>query len=172
VAAALMTVVKLTPAALGWWLLVTGKRRAVVAAVLTGVVALGVSLAGAGLDTHLEYLRLLRDPTAMAPSPLSLAGMAQFLGVPDGIAKLLPNLAIVVGLVAIFLLRKRPAAAFAVTVVTMIYGSPAVSINWYVLLYALLAPAAWPIGELEAKAEADATSTVSNPESGPAVIPA
>jgi hypothetical protein len=27
----------------------------------------------------------------------------------------------------------------------MIYGSPAVSINWYILLYATLAPVAWPL---------------------------
>jgi hypothetical protein len=54
------------------------------------------------------------------------------------------------GLVAIFLLRRRPAWSFGVTVLVMIYGSPAVAINWYVLLYALVAPFAWPLRSTEA----------------------
>jgi alpha-1,2-mannosyltransferase len=145
VVAALLTVVKLTPAALGWWLIVTRKWRAVAAAVVTGIVALAISVLGAGLDTHLEYLRILRDPASMSPSALSLAGMAAYVGVPTGIANLLPTAAIAIGLVTIFLLRNRPAWAFGATVLVMIYGSPAVSINWYVLLYALIAPLAWPI---------------------------
>lgn len=150
VIAGVMTLVKLTPAALGWWLLVTGRRRAVVAAVATGIIGLGISVLGAGLDSHLEYLRLLRDPAAMSPSALSLAGMATYIGVPAATAKILPTAAIVVGLAAIFLLRHRPAAAFMATVLTMIYGSPAVSINWYILLYAFLAPLAFPLRSDEA----------------------
>jgi alpha-1,2-mannosyltransferase len=149
VVAALLTVVKLTPAALGWWLIVTRKWRAMAAAIVTGVIALGISILGAGLDTHLEYLRILRDPSSMSPSALSLAGMATYVGVPPTVANLLPTAAIVIGLIAIFLLRNRPAWAFGATVLVMIYGSPAVSINWYVLLYALIAPLAWPLAPTE-----------------------
>ena len=149
VVAAILTVVKLTPAALGWWLIVTRNWRAVGAAIVTGVIALGISVLGAGLDTHLEYLRILRDPGSMSPSALSLAGMAVYVGVPASVANLLPTLAIVVGLIAILLLRNRPAWSFGVTVLVMIYGSPAVSINWYVLLYALIAPLAWPLPATE-----------------------
>jgi hypothetical protein len=144
-----LTAVKLTPAALVWWLLVSGKRRAVAAAIVTGVLVLAISLLGAGLDTHLEYLRILRDPSAMSPSPLSLAGMARYVGVPDGVANLLPSATILIGLIAIALLRHRPAWSFGATVLVMIYGSPAVSINWYVLLYALIAPFAWPLAQAE-----------------------
>ena len=154
VVTAILTVVKLTPAALGWWLIVTKNWRAVAAAIVTGVIALGISVLGAGLDTHLEYLRILRDPGSMSPSALSLAGMAVYVGVPAQVANLLPTLAIVVGLVAIFLLRDRLAWSFGVTVLVMIYGSPAVSINWYVLLYALIAPLAWPL-RAEVAAPAD-----------------
>jgi hypothetical protein len=166
VVAALLTVVKLTPAALGWWLIVTRKWGAVAAAVVTGVVALGISILGAGLDTHLEYLRILRDPSSMSPSALSLAGMATYVGVPAGVANLLPTAAIVIGLVAILLLRNRPAWAFGATVLVMIYGSPAVSINWYVLLYALIAPLAWPLPEPEAAPIDPARDAVSAPLPG------
>lgn len=145
VVAALMTAFKLTPAMMVWWLLVTGHRRAVLAAVVTGAAVLGVSILGAGLESHLEYLRILTRPGAITPSQLSLGGMAASIGVPEAIARSLSNVAILVGLVAVVLLRKRPAWAFGAAVITMLYGSPAVSINWYVMLYALLAPIAFPI---------------------------
>ncbi len=142
--AAVMTAVKLTPAVAVWWLLVTGRRRAVGAAIAAGIAALAISVAGAGLDSHLEYLRILTSRTAMTPSPLSLAGVATYVGAPDSIAAVLPTAAIAVGLLGVFLLRGRPGLAFGMAVLTMIYGSPSVSINWYVLLYALMAPVAWP----------------------------
>ena len=155
--AAVMTAFKLTPAMLAWWLLVTGRRRAVVAAIVTGLIVLGASVVGAGLDAHLEYLRILSDHGSIGNSPLSLAGMARFIGVPAPIADLMPALAALAGLVAVALLRHRPAIAFCIAVLTMLYGSPAVSINWYVLLYALLAPVAWPLQPVPtaAKAEVD-----------------
>ena len=80
--AAVLSAVKLTPGMLVWWLLVTGHRRAVVAAVMTGLVALVISVAGAGLDAHLQYLRILSDRAVIGTSPLSLGGMARYIGVP------------------------------------------------------------------------------------------
>jgi len=142
--AAVMTAVKLTPAMTVWWLLVTGHRRAVLAAVVTGGVVLLVSVLGAGIGPHLEYLGILSNRAVIGTSPLSLGGMARYVGVPGAIADALPTVAILAGIVAVVVLRNRPALAWCAVVVTMIYGSPAVSINWYVLLYALLAPVAWP----------------------------
>ena len=81
--AAVMTAVILTPAMLVWWLLVTGRRRAVAAAIVTGLVVLGISIAGAGLESHLQYLRILGDGGSIGTSPLSLAGMARYVGVPS-----------------------------------------------------------------------------------------
>lgn len=143
---AVMTAVKLTPAALAWWLLVTGRRRAVAAAVAVGAVTLLISVLGAGLDSHLEYLGLLAGGTAFAPSPLSLGGMAAYLGLPAPVARHLPTLFALGGLLGVLLARRRPAAAYRIALVTMILGSPSVSINWFVMLYALLAPTAWPLG--------------------------
>ena len=157
---AVMTAVKLTPAMLVWWLLMTGRRRAVVAAIVTGLIMLGVSIAGAGLDAHLQYLRILSDRGSIGTSPLSLAGMARFVGVPAPIADLMPTLAVLAGLVSVVLLRHRPAIAFCIAVITMLYGSPAVSINWYVLLYALLAPVAWPLQPIPTAVQAEADRRV------------
>jgi hypothetical protein len=141
---AVMSAVKLTPAVLVWWLLATGRRRAFLAAVVGGSIALAVSIVGAGFDTHVEYLRLLASGTSFAPSPLSLGGMAVYLGMPATIARWIPSLFAILGLATVFALRGRPAWAYGAAIVTMIYGSPSVSINWFVLLYALLAPVAWP----------------------------
>jgi hypothetical protein len=141
---AVMTAVKLTPAMVVWWQLWLRRWRAVAAAIVTGLVVLGISVLGAGFDTHLEYLRILTNGQSIGLSPLSLGGMATYVGLPPELARWLSSGAIVVGLVAVALLRNRPAWAFAAAVLTMIYGSPSVSINWYVLLYALLAPFAWP----------------------------
>ena len=145
VVTALMTAVKLTPAVAVWWLLVAGRTKAVVSAatVLIGVLAL--SLVGAGLASNLDYIGILTSRSAIGIYPGSLAGLASGMGVPDAAARLAPTLAAGVGLGAVWLLRHRPTMAFTVTIGTMILGSPAVNINWLVLLYALLAPLAWPI---------------------------
>ena len=143
VIAAVMTAVKLTPAMMIWWLLATGRRWAVLSAAGAGTAVLLVSVLGAGFDTHLQYLGVLRDGS-IGMSPLSLGGMATYAGTPPAVARYLSTVAIAVGLVLVVVFRHHPGTAFGVAVVTMIYGSPSVSVNWYVLLYALLAPFAWP----------------------------
>ena len=167
VIAGVLTAFKLTPAAMIWWLLVIGRRRAVVAAVVAATATLAISVLGGGLDNHLEYVRILGDRGAVGNSPLSLGGMATYIGIPGAVADRLPTVGIAVGLLAIFLLRKRPALAFVATVLTMIYGSPAVSINWYVLMYAVLAPLAWPIRQPELE-----TATAVSAQAPSAAVPA
>jgi alpha-1,2-mannosyltransferase len=136
---------KLTPLLLIWWLLTATRWRAVGWAVATGLAILVVSVLGAGIDAHLTYLGVIRDTGAAGARPLSLAGMATYLGVAPEIAKLLPSIALIVGVGLVALLRKRPDLAFVVTVVTMVFGSPTISINWFIYLLACLAPVVWPL---------------------------
>lgn len=136
---------KLTPALLGWWLLTTGRWRAVRWALASGLIVLAVSLVGAGLDAHLRFLGVIRETTSAGARPLSLAGIAIFLGMTPGIANLLPTVALVGGFVATAILRKRPDHAFISAIVTMVFGSPTVSINWFIYLLACLAPIVWPM---------------------------
>jgi len=135
---------KLTPALLGWWLLTERRWTAVRWAIGAGLVVLAVSFAGAGFDAHLRYLGIVRETAAVGARPLSLAGMALYVGVPSAIANFLPTLALVAGVVATAILRKRPDLAFIAAVLTMVFGSPTVSINWFIYLLACLAPAVWP----------------------------
>ena len=140
-----MTALKLTPVVLAWWLITQRRWSALRAFVAAGLVIALVSVLGAGLSTHLEYLGIIRQTSTAGTSDLSLAGMARFIGLDPAMAGLLPMAALVVGFVAIWLLRDRPGPAYAAAVVTMLLGSPVVNINWFTVLLAALAPAVWPL---------------------------
>jgi hypothetical protein len=71
--------------------------------------------------------------------------MARYIGVDPAIANLLPTVALVAGFAAIWLLRARPGLAYSIGVLTMLFGSPVVNINWFTVLLAALAPAVWPL---------------------------
>lgn len=145
VVGAAMTAVKLTPGVAGWWLLATGRTRGVAAFVLAGGAILVVSVLGAGLDTHLEYLRILSDRSVVGVSPISVGGLAVQAGIPLALANVLPMVCAGFGLAAVWSTRRDLALSYRIAVVTMIVGSPAVQVNWFILLYSLLAPSAWPV---------------------------
>jgi glycosyl transferase family 87 len=142
---ALMTAFKVTPGVFLWWLITQRRWGAFKAFVVTGLVVLVVSLLGAGLQAHLEYLGIIRQTTTAGTTYLSLAGAARYIGVPAEVANSLPSAAIVVGAAAVWLLRSRPGAAYAAAVVTMIAGSPVVQITWFTILLSVLAPIVWPM---------------------------
>lgn len=142
--AGVMTAFKLTPAVIGWWLLTSGRWTAVRAALAAGLAVLTISVLGAGLDAHVRYLGVVRETSAFGARPLSLAGMALYVGVPGAVASLLPTAALILGLGMVLALRSRPGPAFAVAVLTMVFGSPTISINWFIYLLACLAPIVWP----------------------------
>jgi hypothetical protein len=140
-----MTALKLTPVLLAWWLITQRRWTAVRAFVVAGLVIAVVSLLGAGLTAHLEYLGIVRQTSTAGTSDLSLAGLARSVGVDPGVASVLPAIALVAGFVAIWLLRARPGLAYAVAVVTMLLGSPVVNVNWFTVLLAAMAPVVWPL---------------------------
>lgn len=151
---AVMTAVKLTPLILVWLLLTQRRIRGVGSFLVTGAVVLAVSLAGAGLQAHLDYLGIMRYTTSTGTSALSLAGLGRAIGLSPSVATTLPEIALAAGLAGIFLLRRRPGAAYALAVVTMVTGSPVVNVNWPTVLLAALAPLAWPSRRPEPDASA------------------
>ena len=140
-----MAALKLTPALLAWWLITQRRWSGVRSFIVVGVALAGVSVLGAGLAAHFEYLGIVRQTSATGTSELSLAGLARSAGLPAGAAAILPMLALAGGTVLVWLLRDRPGPAYAVTVVTMVLGSPVVNVNWFTVLIAALAPAVWPM---------------------------
>lgn len=142
---ALMTAFKITPGIFLWWLITQRRWSAVKAFVATGLVVLVVSVLGAGISAHLEYLGIMRQTATSGTTYLSLAGAARFVGIPEAIANVLPTVALIVGAALIWLLRDRPGAAYVVAVLTLIAGSPVVQITWFTILLAALAPVVWPM---------------------------
>jgi hypothetical protein len=142
---ALMTAFKLTPGVFLWWLITQRRWDAFKAFVVTGLVALVVSVLGAGLPAHLEYLGIARQTSAAGTTYLSLAGAARYLCMAPEIANALPMAAIVIGALAVWLLRSRPGAAYVAAIVTLIAGSPVVQITWFTILLGALAPLVWPM---------------------------
>ena len=142
---ALMTAFKITPGMFLWWLITQRRWTAIQAFVATGLVVLVVSVLGAGIQAHLDYLGIMRQTAVAGTTYLSLAGAARYVGVPVEIANLLPTASLVVGAVLIWVLRDRPAWAYVVTVLTMIAGSPVVQITWFTILLGALAPTIWPM---------------------------
>ena len=160
---ALMTAFKITPGVFMWWLITQRRWGAFKAFVVTGLVVLAVSVVGAGIAAHIEYLGIMRQTAAAGTTYLSLAGAARYLGVPGEIANALPTVAIIVGAVAIWALRERPGAAYAAAVITMIAGSPVVQITWFTMLLAVLAPVVWPMSERPESARAASRPIVTWP---------
>ena len=148
----LMAVVKLWPIVLLAWF-VTQHRWNALRGVTASVVAVClVSIAGAGLDAHLQYLTIA---VGTPPSLLSVAGLLAESGVR---VPWIGYALLAFGVAEIRALRPRPALANSVAVVTMVLASPIVNINTYALLIASLAPFAWPLAppvRLSQRAELD-----------------
>jgi hypothetical protein len=147
IALAIVTAFKLTPSIFAWWLICQRRWTATRSFVVAGLVLLVVSVIGAGLGSHLEYLSIVRQTASVGTSNLSLSGLARTVGIPAEIANILPYLALVVGGAGIWMLRRRPTASWVMAVVTMLAASPVVNINWFTLLLAALAPLAWPLAD-------------------------
>jgi len=144
---ALFVMIKIWPITLGWWLVTQRRWAAVRAGVVAGIALAVLSVVGAGFDAHVAYLGVIRDTAASGTSDLSVPGMARFIGIPAGIAVYLGWVVFIGGCVLAWLFRRRPAWSFGAAIVAMTLGSAVVNINWFALFLALLAPAAWPVGE-------------------------
>jgi hypothetical protein len=161
---ALMTAFKVTPGIFLWWLITQRRWDAFRAFVVTGLVVLLISVLGAGLQAHLEYLGIARQTATAGTTYLSLAGAARYIGVPVEIANLLPMAAILVGAVVIWLLRDRPGPAYIAAILTLILGSPVVQITWFTILLAALAPIVWPMSSARIEARPLQVPSESGPD--------
>lgn len=141
---ATMAAIKIWPAILAVWFVAQRRWGAVAAFAAAGAVCLLVSVLGAGLDAHVQYLDIARQTGTTGLSDGSLAGIATMLGAPDGVARLLPYLAAAGGAGAILAFRRHPGATYALAVATMLFASPVVNINGYSLLLGMLVPLAAP----------------------------
>ncbi len=137
---AVMIAVKVTPIVLMLWLVVTGRYRAAAATIVCSLVLLAASVAVAGLDAHLEYLRVATDTIGDGTTNASIAGLTRELGASPEIARVVPWIIIVAGALVSIRWRKVLGVAFAVSVVLMTVGSPSFNPYWFALTLFALVP--------------------------------
>jgi hypothetical protein len=129
VAVAAAAAVKLGPVLLMPWVFVT-RRREVTVAVVAGALIGAVSIIGAGMDSWIDWLRVIPES---APSPQSIAGT---FGIPPALVVLACGIA---AAVAAVILRDRPRASFAVACLLVVAATPALYVQGWALLAAPLA---------------------------------
>jgi len=131
---------KIGPGAPALWLAACRQYGALVAGAVTVAILGAVSLAGAGLQAHLDYLDIARQSTQAAGWGASIPGLLNQFHAPAGVIDLSVPAVWILGAVAIWALRHRPAAAFGVSVALAVWGTPVVHITAVALLMALAAP--------------------------------
>lgn len=143
---AVMVATKLTPLPLLAWIVGVGDRRGLAGSLIGLAACAVVSLVGAGLLAHFEYLAVARATSTTGLSPFSPGGIVRALGFADPLPTLAPLLVMAAATGVSFLLaaRRRPTMGYAAAVVSWTLGSPVVNVNTPILLLALLAPVAWP----------------------------
>lgn len=158
--------VKVIPLALAWWLLATGRWRALIAAAVAVAACALVVLVSAYPGVFAEYLTVVRDASGVVPGAASVAGLARLVGLPPGWSSVVQwvSLAVMLGAVLVLARRGLVAPAFSLACVAMAVGSPAAAAHTPALLLAALAP--YAIEALRhrgnpASAEADSGSAAS-----------
>jgi hypothetical protein len=130
-----MAAIKLWPALLLVWF-VTQRRFDAVKGFLVGVVVVGIiSVAGAGLGAHIEYV------TTVAPAGAGLTSLADIVQAATGVR--IPWLAyavLVFGTIETIALRSNPRLAWGAIVLTIVLGSPVFHVGTLILLFGALVP--------------------------------
>ena len=140
ITAALAAVLKLGPVMLLWWFITRRSWQSVRAFVVTAI-ALGiVGVVFAGLQANFDYLHLALGGNVQ-PAPFSLSEILHRLfGVAPKYARYSTIAVMVIGVVAIWALRRRPRLAFTAVILTTIFSSPVVLQGNLSLLIAIAAP--------------------------------
>lgn len=139
-AVGLATVLKLTPAAFVLWFIVRRDREGLIGSAIGTAVVLAVSVLGAGVGPHLEFIDIARGTTLLAASPASLPGTLVDLGLPRELGPATLVIAAAVCGFAVVALRNRPASSFAAAAVMAVVVSPVVYYQTFALFLVALTP--------------------------------
>ncbi len=134
------TVLKLSPAFLGWWLLTTRRWSAFRAALAAGMVALALGVLGAGPSAYLDYLDVARTVSRFGGTEASLTGILRAAGASEEVRALVTPIVSVIGVFVIAALRGRPRAGFAAAIVTGVLASTVMNLTNVSLLLAAFVP--------------------------------
>jgi hypothetical protein len=151
---ALGTVLKIGPAAILLWLAVRREGKAIVSFAICVVGLAAVSLLGAGFQQHVDFLSVARSSTDAAGWGASIPGLLRQLNAPQPVLELCIPAVWILGAALVWGLRHRPAWAFSVAVILVIWGTPVVHMTAVALLLAIAAPSTPAPGWLGPRAAA------------------
>lgn len=134
------TVLKIGPAALLMWLAVRREGKAIVAFAIAAATLAAISLLGAGLQQHLDFISVARGSADTAAWGASIPGILSQLKASQALIELSIPAVWVAGTALIWALRRHPAGAFVVVVILVIWGTPVVHLTAVALLLAVAAP--------------------------------
>ncbi len=148
------------------WLLVGRRWRDLGWFKVAGAVIAIVSLIGAGLQAHFDWIGVVRSTNTDGISVLSLGGWLLGLGLPTQVAGLVLPMALLVGCTLIVVLRHRPGMAFSVAVVTAVAANPTIHAGSLIMLLPAVMPYAFPMapsGETREESEMAPLPSVEQP---------
>jgi hypothetical protein len=131
-----MTVMKLTPAFLVWWMLAVRRWRAATAAVAAAAVALGVSVVGAGLGSLADYLHVSSLVGHTGGTEASLTSVLAGMGAGPETLSLVAPVVGAIGALGVLAARDRPRLAWAIAIATGVIASPVFNLTNVSLLLA------------------------------------
>jgi hypothetical protein len=134
------TVLKLSPAFLAFWLVVTKRWSGLAAAIVAGLVGLVISIAGAGLEPHFEFLSVSTAAARGGGIPASLVGILTAVGASPDLMPLMAPIVSTIGIVVVVLLRRHEQAAWAVAILTGALASPIFNLTNVTVLLACFVP--------------------------------
>ncbi len=141
---AIAVAIKVMPIVLVLWLVGGRRWRDLEWFAAAGLAIGALSVAGAGLQAHFDWIGVVRSTNADGIAPFSLAGWALRIGLPSQYVSLVLPAALLVGSSGIVLLHHRPGLAFSVAIVTSVVANPAIHDGSFTMLLPALLPLAVP----------------------------
>ena len=134
------TLLKVTPGIYLFWLLARRDRAGLVGFVATAI-ALGlVSLAGAGLQAHLDYLSVIRATGTAGVTDISIPGILINAGLDPSLAQLAIPVIGVWAIAATWQARRHPGASFSAATLGAVFTQPSLGLHSLPLLLPGVAP--------------------------------
>jgi len=158
---------KLVPAMFLLWLVFSGDRRGVRSFFGTVAVGLVISVLGAGLAAHFQYLDVASQANSVGLSALSPVSIARTMGIGSPFAEWTPYAIAAVCAAEAWLMRKRPEWCFAACTAGVAFGTPDLRIETLAWLLVAMVPFAAQLR----RSPAEATGPVEAPKAG-ANVPA
>jgi Glycosyltransferase family 87 len=140
-------VLKLASAPLLVWMVVTRQTRALAAFAVFAASAALISVAGAGIASHLDYLRVASEVSRIGGTALSAGGIAALIGVPLELRTFAAPATLALGTAGIVALRHHADRAFSIAIVTGLLGLTVVNLTNVTMLLAAFVPfgtGPWP----------------------------